>query len=422
MSSEKKIGILVLVALGVLIYFLVKMGSLSFMFEPKGYRVYAYFGSLAGLEERASVRLAGVKIGYVERIGLRGGRAEVIMKIFHKYRVAKGAKATVTSMGIMGEKYIEIFPGKGKGFIKEGEEIEGIAPLSIDQLGTMFYSIAQDVKSLSKTFKEVIGGKKGKASLDSILTNLDRSTSQLRSILSENKGKINESMGDLLTSIKDMKRAIRNFSEASEGISNIANEYKGKSVEIDNTARRLQKLSRKTEEVLSKADSLMEFLQEGKGSVGKALKDESLYENAKKIVRNTSKITEKLDRSLERLNFSINPYLYFSSEKLGKIGFKAQKGESFLRASIDVSKETNTYDLLFGRRYKWFSISSGVIEGKFGFSAGFHSYRGLFIRGEIYGPDSVNYRLLFGKSSGSLSLFGGYSREKKIIFGLFYGF
>lgn len=423
MRPERKIGILVLASLGVLIFFLIKMGSLSSIFEPKGYEIYSFFDSLAGLEERAPVRLAGVKIGYVEKISLRGGRALVTMRIYKNYRIKKGSRAAVTSMGIMGEKYIEIFPGKDFGFIKKGEEIEGIPPLSIDQLGTMFYAIAQDVKSLSRTFREVLGGKKGKASLDSILTNLDSITSQLNQVLSANRDNISLASKELLASLRELKASLKSFSKASENLASISKEYKGKSKEIEEATREVVRLSRRATQLISRANEILERVRQGKGTLGKVFKDEKLYAETRRIIVNTSRITSKLDKKIESVNFSLNPYIYFSSEKLGRIGFEALRDEDYLRAGLVVREDNSkTFDLLFGKRYEWFSVSSGVIEGSFGVSASLYSKGGLFISGDLYNPSSVKYRILFGARRNSFSIFGGYSRDKKLLFGVSYGF
>lgn len=423
MRPERKIGILVLVSLGVLVFFLIKMGSLSSIFEPKGYEIYSFFDSLAGLQERAPVRLAGVKIGYVEKISLRGGRALVTMRIYEKYRIKKGSRAAVTSMGIMGEKYIEIFPGKGVGFIKKGEEIKGIPPLSIDQLGTMFYAIAQDVKSLSRTFSEVLGGRKGRASLDSILTNLDSITSQLNQVLRANRNNISLASRELLDSLRELKASLRSFSEASKNLASISREYKGKSKEIEEATREVTRLSRRAMQLIVRANKMLEKIQQGEGTLGKVFKDEKLYMDTRRIIENTSKITSSLDEKIESANFSMHPYIYFSSEKLGRVGFEALRNEDYLRAGLVIREDNSkTYDLLFGKRYEWFSVSSGVIEGSFGVSASLYSRGGLFISGELYNPSSVKYRILFGARRNSFSIFGGYSRDKKLLFGVSYGF
>lgn len=422
MSAEKKVGILILISFAILVFFLIKTGSLSSIFEKKGYEIYSYFDSLAGLQERSPVRLAGVKIGYVKKISLDRGRALVKMKIFENYKISRGSRAAVTSMGIMGEKYIEIFPARGPGYIQPGESIEGIPPLSIDQIGTMFYSIAQDIKSLSKTFKDVLAGEKGKVSLNSIIQNIDRTVSSLSQLISTNRNNVNESVKELLASLRELRVAIGKFSKASEEIEKFSAEYRGQSDRIKTLSLKMTNLSEKAEELLSRVNVLLEEIQGGKGSLGKVIQDETLYKKTVATLENASSVTKRVQESLARIEFSVSPYLYFSSENLGKVGVELFSKNNFLRANLVADSKGKTYDLLFGKRYPWFSLASGIIEGSFGFSASIYSKGGLFLSGDVYNPNSWEYRVLLGARRKGFSFFGGYSKKEKLLFGISYGF
>src|SRR5688572_13353081 len=72
-SIEVKVGILILVALGLLGGFVVIMGGLSF--EPT-YTVYVDFDNPGGLQSGAPVRIAGMKVGKVKEIQFRGGELD----------------------------------------------------------------------------------------------------------------------------------------------------------------------------------------------------------------------------------------------------------------------------------------------------------------------------------------------------------
>ncbi len=419
MRAETKIGLLILAALGVLLYFLVKMGSLSSIFEPRGYEIKAYFQSIAGLEERAPVRLAGVKIGYVERIDLREGRALVIMKIYEKYRIRKGSKAAVTSMGIMGEKYIEIFPGEEEGYLPPKSTIEGIPPLSIDQLGAMFYSIAQDVKKMSKTFSEVIGGEKGRASLNTILENLDRITTRLDALLKENGKNITLASTQILSTLRELKKAIREFSIASEKIADLSYGVNQKipmaqkaMENFSETSKRLASLSMRLEKQLNTLD---------RGPVGRAIRDESLYENAKEILEETSRMVKALRGKIQS-PISLTPYLFYSSEGMGKAGVRINSSSRWLTVGLTREEDRTSYDLLLGEKIGAFSLSAGMIEGEFGLRGKINPARNLFIGAEIYRPKNWKYRLLFGMEKRGLLFFAGYGGRKNLLFGAAVGF
>ena len=69
-SIEVKVGILILLALGLLGGFVVVMGGMSF--EPT-YTVYVTFENPGGLQTGAPIRIAGVKVGTVDEIEFRAG-------------------------------------------------------------------------------------------------------------------------------------------------------------------------------------------------------------------------------------------------------------------------------------------------------------------------------------------------------------
>ena len=72
-SIEVKVGVLILVALGLLGGFVVVMGGLSF--QPS-YTIYVDFDNPGGLKTGAPVRIAGVKVGRVASMDFRGGKLD----------------------------------------------------------------------------------------------------------------------------------------------------------------------------------------------------------------------------------------------------------------------------------------------------------------------------------------------------------
>src|SRR3954467_9631559 len=72
-SIEVKVGILILVSLGILAAFVLIMGGLSF---EKTYTLYVDFDNPGGLQSGAPVRVAGVKCGKVSELSFMGGKID----------------------------------------------------------------------------------------------------------------------------------------------------------------------------------------------------------------------------------------------------------------------------------------------------------------------------------------------------------
>ncbi|HEV7784331.1 MAG TPA: MlaD family protein, partial [Thermoanaerobaculia bacterium] len=77
MKSVIKVGIfatICLVVLGLLIW---KIEDFNPFEKKKGQRIDAVFKTVAGLDDKASVRIAGVKVGHVDGVGLQGALARI---------------------------------------------------------------------------------------------------------------------------------------------------------------------------------------------------------------------------------------------------------------------------------------------------------------------------------------------------------
>lgn len=82
------------------------------VFKDQGYHVIAAFETLKELKEGDEVRMAGVKIGEVEKTRLAGGRRpEAVLRIGPDYKIKADATASIIMAGLIGTNYIGITLG-----------------------------------------------------------------------------------------------------------------------------------------------------------------------------------------------------------------------------------------------------------------------------------------------------------------------
>ena len=112
MTSAAKVGIVMLIALAVLGYFVLRIEDISLSRSRTTREVKAVFEDVAGLDDESAVRIAGVRKGHVTDIKvLPDGRAEVTMEVDDDVPLHANASAKVANLGLLGEKYIELDPG-----------------------------------------------------------------------------------------------------------------------------------------------------------------------------------------------------------------------------------------------------------------------------------------------------------------------
>lgn len=145
---ELLVGSLLFCAVGILAYFSLNLGQVDLVGE-EGYTVQAAFTTVGGLQTGAAVELAGVKIGRVEKVDLDKYRARVKLKIQDGIPLYEDAKAAIKTKGLIGERYVEISPGRGAKPLESGGQIQDTeSPVDIQELIAKFIfgNVEQDAQ------------------------------------------------------------------------------------------------------------------------------------------------------------------------------------------------------------------------------------------------------------------------------------
>ncbi|MBF0191798.1 MAG: outer membrane lipid asymmetry maintenance protein MlaD [Magnetococcales bacterium] len=109
---EFAVGLFVLVGLLALAWLSVRLARMELL-GGGHVPLYAQFTSVAGLKVGASVEIAGVGVGRVDRIDLNTADYEARVRLLVRPEVAiqEDAIASVRTKGLIGDRYIVISPG-----------------------------------------------------------------------------------------------------------------------------------------------------------------------------------------------------------------------------------------------------------------------------------------------------------------------
>jgi len=323
-SIEVKVGLLILVALGLLGAFIVIMGGLSF--EPT-YTVYVDFENPGGLQSGAPVRVAGVKVGRVSEMQFRGGQVDpktketaplvrVVAKIEEQYQdaIRNDARFFVTSQGVLGELYLAIEPGSGEApVIRDGSVVQGVNPPRLDLLLSESYEllhrayvgITKNENKISETFDGLHRTLKGTGDffekndekLDNVVSNVEKLSAEanetvhaareryvdgpqvtrIMNNVERTTTKLDQNLGPMLTDGREVLSRTRKLTDT------LASDAQLKRYE-----RITQNVSETTERAkLAAADAqaLISHVKRGKGTVGALVMDEALYDDLQEMLR-----------------------------------------------------------------------------------------------------------------------------------------
>lgn len=170
---EVRIGLFVLV--GVILFTVITFSIGDFLFKP-GYHLNVEFQFANGVNKSAPVRLAGIEIGEVKDAAVfkdDSGKTKVMLKLWlaKEAAVEKDARVCINTLGLIGEKYVEIFPGTpGAGLVGEGDTLIGSDSVSMEQITRKGYEVAEKLEKAVDSLAEILGKvKSGEGSIGMLL-------------------------------------------------------------------------------------------------------------------------------------------------------------------------------------------------------------------------------------------------------------
>ena len=183
-TMEVKVGIFIIIGFLILIIIIFSLGE-TYFFSP-GYRIKVLFNFANGLAMNAPVRLAGVEVGEIENIRIyrdeeeKRTKIEITALIKKNTEIEKDAEAVINTLGLLGEKYLEIFPGTSGETLKDGEVLIGKDPISIENMTADLKEIMESAKVIMTRLEKGEGTIGRFLTDESIYDNLEAFTEDIK--------------------------------------------------------------------------------------------------------------------------------------------------------------------------------------------------------------------------------------------------
>lgn len=304
MSSAAKTGIFMLIILAVLGYFILKIEDIHP--SRKGTRtVTAVFDSVAGLDNKSKVRVAGVSVGTVTDIRLRDdGKAEVTMDIDRDVQLHDGATARVVNLGLLGEKYVELIPGSPKApQLAEGKQLQGSQPASIDDVTNQISAVATDVKAITESLRSVMAGPQGQQRMQEIVENIRQVTVQVRELVAANRANVDATFANTRAITAELRTSIPKLSASIEKMADSLNGTLGENrQDLHQVVENLRKLSTDLKTTTENLNSITGQVRSGEGTVGKLLYSEEAHQRLTTALSAVESGVNELKTTLGRAN------------------------------------------------------------------------------------------------------------------------
>lgn len=284
LSNEARVGLLVTVSFTI---FIVLVGVLAKInIAQSGYTLRVYFGFLNDLRKGAPVKIAGgITIGQVTDIKQSGEKTQVDIWIDKKYKLIKKTKFAIFTTGIIGEKYINVFVPPSydvEEFFDDGDMVYGIDPPSFDQMMLTFQGFLE---------------KEGSQILAEIFQNSNRFVENLSKITSENRA-------DIRASVVMLRGMISSLMVKSQQLMDQLNQLTRNMAELSEKNKQDISIAlRQISETTSSLNKIIYRIESGRGTLGKLISDEEVYNNLRDASIYAKDLFYKLNQDPSKLFF-----------------------------------------------------------------------------------------------------------------------
>ena len=329
--GQLRVGIFVFVALALLGFFILNATGEFNPFEEK-LTLKARFTNADGLREGAEVQLAGVHIGKVTEVRFlppdspEEAKIEAVMSVDKELdgqptneRIRSDSTAQLVATSVLGnDKMINITPGTQDAEpVKEFHVLDSNAAISINQLTQTGNDLLQQINKLAIPTNEILNkANQGEGTLGSLINdeslyrNLDQSIKETKLLVEKiragdgSAGKfVNdpELYNNLNSTVASLEAISANLKEgkgtAGKFLNDEAvyNESKAMISDLRKALKDVEPSLKRLDQISQDLESIANDLNQGKGTAGKFLKDEQLYEDARKAIASLNSMTSKLD-------------------------------------------------------------------------------------------------------------------------------
>lgn len=270
-----KVGIVLTFAIAVMFWASLSGGGTS-IFDPKG-KFVCYFRNVSGLVNGSPVWMSGVEVGNVSSVSfvnldsLRQVRVVCRVKRSVWGSLTPGTRVQLGTIGLVGDKYVEIIPGaRGGPPIEEWDVIEAVD--------------AGDAMAMFKAGEEAIGDVRSiTTTLDTLLERMNRGEGTLGQLAANDE------------LYRQMTKLIANLTVLT--------------ADLQGNQERIVSSIEKT---ANSVESLSARVNENTGTIGRLVNDPALYDNLAATSARLDTILNKINTAEGNLGLLVNDTAMYS--------------------------------------------------------------------------------------------------------------
>lgn len=286
-TKELKIGLMVVLTIVVAYFAINYLRDKDIFNKENEYRIV--YDEVDGLKTSASIYIRGYRAGTVERVEFSPETEDfyVICSVDKRFRIPEDSRFEIYSSDLMGGKSIRVLEGISENYAVSGSVLEG--GVAADMMGALMEKLPGVLDNVNSTLDTL------SAAINSVHRMLDDNAGDVRAIVASLvsaaagiDGMVEEAgelIPDLRIFVDNMKSLSASLESGKEDISGIISDLSEVSSQLKDAG---------LGQIASSLSSILSSLENGEGSVGKLLYDDSLYARVDSLVADVDSLVNAI--------------------------------------------------------------------------------------------------------------------------------
>ncbi|MCF8364509.1 MAG: MlaD family protein [Bacteroidales bacterium] len=309
-SREFKVGFIFIAAIAIFVWGFNLLKGTNILSGKRF--LYAVYDRVDGLEKDNKVLINGLNIGKVSRLAFIPETSKIIVELYiqNEVNIPDNSVANIYGADLLGTKAIEIRFGNSSTYVQNYDTlISALEQSLMDQVNEQVEPLKRKalalINSIDSTMSDIqsVFNEDTRSNLTSTIENIKKTLSNTESATYKIDHMLTDEQPRIISIMQNLESITANLDQNSENINRILSNFASLSDSL--AASEIPQTMREAQEAVANLKSITQKINNGEGSLGQLMTNDSLYIQLEKS-------SSSLNLLLEDIRLNPKKYVKFS--------------------------------------------------------------------------------------------------------------
>ena len=281
-NVELRVGFLIIAGLIILVGAIIWIQG--YRFGKENYRFTVVFTEVGSLAKGDPAMVSGIRKGKVRDLTLAEEGVLVVLILSNDVVLKEDATVTIKNIGLMGERFVAVNPGKSPNRHDLTQAIIGSYDTGIPEVMGMMGEMIDELRQLVHSLKTSIGSDSNLNKFTGAVSNFEELSRSLSDYVKRNNNKLDQAAENFLRASSELRKMSVNNAGRVDSMM----------TRLDQSSKKLDLLVDDLVDVASTARDFAQKLDSGNGTLQMMVEDRRLYDDLRRTANNIDELVNDI--------------------------------------------------------------------------------------------------------------------------------